>query len=227
MSRTGHGRDAPGLFITFEGIEGSGKSTQIARFARRLEDTGVEVVCTREPGGTSLGRRLRAALLDPDASTMDPLAEMLLYAADRAQHIRELIRPAVERGAVVLSDRYLDATLAYQGYGRQLGTTVILDIHSHPPLDLRPDRTVLLDLDPETGVARARRRNAERGVAETEGRFEDEDLDFHRRVRDGYLALARNEPDRYRVVPAEGDADAVERRVEQALADLLPAREAK
>ncbi len=227
MSRTGHGRDAPGLFITFEGIEGSGKSTQIARLGRRLEDAGVEVVCTREPGGTSLGRRLRAALLDPQGSAMDPLAEMLLYAADRAQHVCEVIRPGVKRGAVVLSDRYLDATLAYQGYGRQLGTAVVLDIHTHPPLDLRPDRTVLLDLDPETGVSRARRRNAELGVAETEGRFEDEELEFHRRVRDGYLALARNEPRRYRVVPADGDTDEVEGRVGQALAELLSARETK
>jgi dTMP kinase len=224
MNRAG---DAPGLFITFEGIEGSGKSTQIARLARRLEDAGVEVVCTREPGGTSLGRRLRAALLNPEGSSMDPLAEMLLYAADRAQHVREVIRPGVERGAVVVSDRYLDATLAYQGYGRRLGTSVVLDIHAHPPLDLRPHRTVLLDLDPRTGVSRARRRNTERGVAETEGRFEDEDLEFHRRVREGYLVLARGEPDRYRVVRADGDADAVERRVEQALADLLAAREVK
>jgi dTMP kinase len=216
-----------GPFITFEGIEGTGKSTQIDRLAKRLTSAGVEVVCTREPGGTSLGRRLRAALLDPDGKAMDPLAEMLLYAADRAQHIREIIRPAMDRGAVVLSDRYLDATLAYQGYGRQLGTAVVLDIHSHPPLDLRPDRTVLLDLDPERSVSRARRRNVERGVAETEGRFEDEDLEFHRRVRDGYLDLAREEPDRYRVIPAAGEADAVERLVEQALADLLPAREPK
>jgi len=219
--------DARGLFITFEGIEGSGKSTQIDRLARRLDGAGVEVVCTREPGGTALGRRLRAALLDPDGKTMDPLAEMLLYAADRAQHIREIIAPAVARGAVVLSDRYLDATLAYQGYGRRLGTAVVLDIHSHPPLDLRPDRTVLLDLDPGPSVSRARRRNLENGVADTEGRFEEEDLAFHRRVREGYLDLVRQAPDRYRVVPAEGDADAVERRVGRALADLLPLEESR
>jgi dTMP kinase len=218
---------ARGLFITFEGIEGTGKSTQIDRLAGRLKRAGAEVVCTREPGGTSLGRRLRAALLDPEGKTMDPLAEMLLYAADRAQHVREIILPAVDRGAVVLSDRYLDATLAYQGYGRRLGIDVVLDIHSHPPLDLRPDRTVLLDLDPEPSVMRARRRNVERGVADTEGRFEDEDLEFHRRVREGYLDLARREPNRYRVILAEGDAEAVERLVEQALADLLPARESK
>lgn len=219
--------DSRGLFITFEGIEGTGKSTQIDRLATRLERGGVEVVCTREPGGTSLGRRLRAALLDPDGTAMDPLAEMLLYAADRAQHIREIIRPAVNRGAVVLSDRYLDATLAYQGYGRRLGTAVVLAIHAHAPLDLRPDRTVLLDLDPEPSVSRARRRNLERGVADTEGRFEDEDLAFHRRVREGYLELARQEPERYRVIRAEGDPDAVERLVGQALADLLPAGDSK
>jgi len=227
MIATAHGRQAPGRFITFEGIEGSGKSTQIAALARHLQEAGVEVVCTREPGGTSLGRRLRAALLDPGGTTMAPLTEMLLYAADRAQHITEIVRPGIERGAVVLSDRYLDATLAYQGYGRQLGTAVVLDIHSHPPLDLRPDRTVLLDLDPVTGVTRARQRNTERGVAATEGRFEDEDLEFHRRVRDGYLDLARNEPERYRVVDATGETDAVADRVVRAVSDLIPVRGAK
>jgi dTMP kinase len=224
MSASAHGRRGPGRFVTFEGIEGSGKSTQIERLARRLEAAGRDVVRTHEPGGTALGRRLRAALLDPDGSSMAPLAEMLLYAADRAQHVSEVVRPGLERGAVVLSDRYLDATLAYQGYGRRLGTEVVLAIHAHPPLDLRPERTVLLDLDPVTAVSRARLRNAERGVAETEGRFEDEDLTFHRRVRQGYLELARDDPERYRVVDAGGVPDEVARRVHEAVADLFPTR---
>ena len=210
-----------GRFITFEGIEGSGKSTQIARAWASLERAGREVVRTREPGGTALGRRLRSALLDPEQVTMQPVVELLLYAADRAQHIVEVIRPALDRGAWVLCDRYLDTTLAYQGHARGLGTARVLELHSRPPLDLRPHRTILLDLEPEEGLARARQRNAEGEACETEGRFENEDLEFHRRVRDGYLALADTEPRRLRVVDARGDEDAVAQRVELALADLV------
>jgi dTMP kinase len=214
-----------GRFITFEGIEGSGKSTQIVRVASSLERTGRKVVTTREPGGTALGRRLRAALLDPSEVTLQPMVELLLYAADRAQHIAEVILPALERGEWVLCDRYLDATLAYQGYARGIGIEVVLELHSRPPLDLRPYRTILLDLDPRDGLARARRRNAEGGTGVTEGRFENESLEFHRRVRDGYLALARDEPGRFRIVDASGEADAVAGRIEQALADLVVAGE--
>jgi dTMP kinase len=212
----------PGVFVTFEGIEGAGKSTQIERLADRLLSVGAEVVKTREPGGTDLGRGLRAVLLRPSATALEPLAELLLYAADRAQHVRETVLPALERGAIVLCDRFLDATLAYQGYGRRLGTEVVLRVHSSPPLDLRPHRTVLLDLDAARGLARARRRNDERGVSRSEGRFEEEALAFHRRVREGYLELARHEPDRIRVVPADGDPDDVHARVGAALEDLLP-----
>ena len=190
-----------GLFVTFEGIEGSGKSTQLARVADRLRGAGVDVVATREPGATRVGQGLRALLLEPSEETVTPYVELLLYAADRAQHVATVIEPALERGAVVLSDRYLDATLAYQGYGRGLGTDVVLALHARPPLDLRPVRTILLDLDPDEGLTRARRRNDERGVRETEGRFEDEDVAFHARVRAGYLTLAEAEPERYRVVP--------------------------
>ena len=212
---------AESRFITFEGIEGSGKSTQIALAAESLERRGLRVVCTREPGGTALGRRLRAALLDPREVTLSPVAELLLYAADRAQHIAELIVPSLERGEWVLCDRFLDATLAYQGYARGLGTEVVLDLHSRPPLDLRPFRTILLDLDPHEGLSRARRRNAEGETGVAEGRFENENLEFHRRVRDGYLALAAAEPGRFRTVDARGEAGAVADRVEQALGDLV------
>jgi dTMP kinase len=215
-------RSPDGLFITFEGVEGSGKSTQLEAIARRLRAAGVELVVTREPGGTEVGRRLRSILLEPAHETVTPFVELLLYAADRAQHIETVIRPALDRGNVVISDRYLDATLAYQGHGRRLGTRVVLDVHSRPPLDLRPQRTILLDLDPEVALARARRRNDDRGLSETEGRFEDEDLAFHRRVREGYLDLARSEPERYRVVPATGRSHEVEARILEALADLLP-----
>ncbi len=212
-----------GLFVTFEGVEGSGKSSQIRRIARRLAAAGLEVVTTREPGGTELGRRLRALLLGTDVAPIAPRVELLLYAADRAQHVAEVIGPALARGAVVLCDRYLDATIAYQGYGRGLGAGAVLALHRDPPLDLRPARTVLLDLDPAAGLARARARNAALGQALTEGRFEDEDLAFHRAVREGYLALAAAEPRRFRVVAAEGDEDAVESRVVDALLDLVPA----
>lgn len=215
------GAGGPGLFLTFEGIEGSGKSTQVARLAARLRQAGLRVVATREPGGTDLGRGLRSLLLRPATTAMSPLAELLLYVADRAEHLASVVRPALERGDVVLCDRYLDATLAYQGHGRGLDPAAIRDLHRTPPLDLRPHRTLLLDLEPAAGVDRARRRD--RGTAaREEGRFEAEAQPFHERVRRGYLELARAEPERFRVLPADADADAVERAVWTAVADLFP-----
>jgi len=202
-------------------VEGSGKSTQLDRLAARWTALGLDVQRTREPGGTPLGERLRSALLDPGEAGMDPMAELLLYAADRAQHVREVIQPALDRGSWVLCDRYLDATLAYQGHARGLGTEVVLELHSRPPLNLRPDRTILLDLAPEVGLARARRRDAERGLGSTHGRFENETPDFHARVRAGYLALAASEPERFRVIAADGDPTVVSERVAEALAGLL------
>jgi len=216
-----------GIFVTFEGVEGSGKTTQIARLARRLRAAGIETVRTREPGGTAAGERIRRILLDRDAGSVSAEAELLLYAADRAQHIVELIGPALRRGAVVLCDRYLDATLAYQGFGRGLGLARILEIHGVAPLDLRPDRTVLLDHDPAVGLARARRRNRRRGTARSEGRMEHEALAFHRRVRAGYLRLAAAAPERFRVVDALGTPAEVAERILGAVADLLPRRAAR
>lgn len=192
-----------GRLVTFEGIEGSGKTTQLVRLADRLRAEGAEVVVTREPGGTPLGKRLRSLLLDPHAPRLDPPAELLLYAADRAQHLEEVVLPALAEGSLVLCDRFLDATLAYQGHARGLGPERILALHRAPPLDLRPDRTFLFDLDPEIALSRARARR------DAEDRFEREDLAFHRAVREGYLALARDEPGRIRVVDAAGDRDAV------------------
>ena len=209
-------------WITFEGIEGSGKSTQVQRVARRLQVSETPVVVTREPGGTELGRRLRAILLDPAMAGMDPTPELLLYTADRAQHLQQVILPALAEQRVVLCDRFLDATLAYQGYGRRLGVERILELHRRPPLDRRPDRTLLLDLDPERSLLRARRRNRKTGVDETEGRFEQEQLEFHRRVRQGYLELAAAEPQRIRVIDAAGEIDEVATLIRQALLDLLP-----
>jgi dTMP kinase len=214
--------DTAGLFVTFEGVEGSGKSSQVARIARRLATAGRHVVTTREPGGTALGSRLRAVLLERGGAPIGPRVELLLYVADRVQHVTEVIAPALCRGAVVLCDRYLDATIAYQGYGRGLGAGAVLALHRENPLDLRPDRTVLLDLDPLIGLSRARARNVASGTDFAEGRFESETVAFHRAVREGYLALAAEEPDRIRVVDASGEEDAVEGRVRAALRDLLP-----
>lgn len=211
-----------GLFVTFEGIEGSGKTTQVALLSARIEASGGSCVVTREPGGTLLGRGLRAVLLDASGVPVSPEAEALLYAADRAQHLVEVIDPALAAGRVVLCDRYLDATLAYQGYGRGLDLRWIRALHGIPPLDRRPVRTILLDLDPGEGLARAHARNHEFDLATTEGRFEREALEFHRRVREGYLDLAAAEPFRWRIVAAEGPADAVAERVADLLSDLVP-----
>jgi len=211
-----------GRFITFEGIEGTGKTTQIERLAARLRRSGVPVVLTREPGGTSLGRELRGLLLRPDPRPMSPDAELLLYVTDRAQHLVEVVEPALARGEVVLCDRYLDATLAYQGYGRGLGVDRVLRLHAHPPLDRRPHRTLVLELEPEEALGRATRRNDAQRVAATEGRFEQERIEFHRRVAAGYRELAAAEPERMRRVDASGDADTVERRVIEQVRDLVP-----
>jgi len=210
-----------GTWISFEGIEGTGKSTQIERLAERLRARGLSVLLTREPGGTELGRELRELLLRPAPRPMHPMAELLLYVADRAEHLVTVVEPALERGDIVLCDRSIDATLAYQGYGRGLGVECVRELHRRPPLDRRPNRTVLLDLDPSTALERARRRNAGEGIDEAEGRFERELLDFHRRVRAGYLDLAAAEPARFRVVRGDGEPGQVEERIARALADLL------
>jgi dTMP kinase len=209
--------------VSIEGVEGSGKSTQVRRLAARLRARGIHPVVTKEPGGTALGKQLRSLLLASSGLSVVPVAELLLYVADRAQHVSEVVRPALEQGALVLCDRYRDATLAYQGYGRGLPLGLLRELHAHPPLDLLPDRTLLLDLDPESALARARMRNRRLGLEAAEGRFERETIAFHRKVRDGYLELAAAEPQRLRVIPADGGIDEVGARVEQALRDLLPA----
>jgi dTMP kinase len=214
--------DRRGRFVTFEGIEGTGKTTQLERLAARLRGGGVDVFVTREPGGTALGRELRAVLLRPTGTAIAPLAELLLYVADRAQHLEQIVLPALQRGAIVLCDRYTDATLAYQGYGRELGLDWIRRLHARAPLDLLPDRTILLELDPAVALARARRREAARGDRAGEDRFERERLEFHRRVADGYAALASEDPVRVRRVDGAGSPDDVEGRVRGALCDLLP-----
>jgi dTMP kinase len=211
-----------GCFVTFEGIEGSGKTTQIARLAERLDDAGEPALVTREPGGSPLGRRLRSLLLGGEIARIDPMAELLLYVADRVQHLREFVEPTLAAGTHVLCDRFHDATLAYQGFARGLDLELIRLLHQRPPLDRRPHRTILLDLDPELGLERARRRNGELGLEAAEGRFEREAVAFHRRVREGYLALADAEPFRFRIVAAEGTPDEIAARVADLLSDLFP-----
>lgn len=209
-----------GRFITFEGMEGSGKSTQIALLAARLREAGRRVTLTREPGGTLIGDQVRAILLNPDNKALDPTAELLLYAASRAQHLRELILPALDAGGIVLCDRFSDATLAYQGYGRGLDQEKIAVLDRIVTSGLRPHVTLLLDIESETGLARARGRNAGSGL-EKEARFENEALAFHERVRRGYLALAKREPDRFRVVDGSGVVDVIQAEIGKIVDECL------
>lgn len=208
-------------FIVFEGIEGSGKSTQAQKLSRHLHDIGRKSVLTKEPGGTPLSNRIRAILLDPAEDGMDPLTELLLYAASRRQHVVDVIRPSVEHDAVVLCDRFTDATLAYQGFGRGLNLDRLRELNHWVTDGLVPDLTVILDLSEEVGLSRARDRNRERDL-QLESRLEGEDLRFHRRVREGYLALAEESPERYSLVSAEGDAEEVFGRVLEAITSRAP-----
>jgi len=190
-----------GRFITFEGIEGSGKSSQISLVAEHLRSKQRAVTLTREPGGTPIGDQVRKILLDPGNKALDPSAELLLYAASRAQHLKEVILPALASGAIVLCDRFSDATIAYQGYGRGLDLDMIQALDRLVTAGMRPDLTIVLDVEVAVGLARARGRNNQQGL-EAEARFENEELVFHERVRQGYLALAREAPDRIKIVDA-------------------------
>lgn len=184
-----------GLFITIEGVEGAGKTTQIKRLHRYLEESGHTVIVTREPGGTPIGEAVRQILLDPSHASMAPVTELLLYEAARAQHIAALIRPALEEGKAVLCDRFADSTTAYQGAGRALAPADILFLHNLATGGLWPDLTVVLDLPVRTGLERARNRGRY-------DRLEQETLLFHEQVREGFLELARREPDRVKVIDA-------------------------
>ena len=213
---------AMGMFITLEGIEGSGKSTQMQRIAAYLRQRGQTVLTTREPGGCAIADAIRQILLHPANTAMVPRAELLLYAAARAQHVAEVIRPALDRGEVVLCDRFLDATIAYQGYGRGLDLGLIEQLNTIATDDLLPELTLLLDMPAEEGLLRARRRNADSPAEE--GRFEAEALDFHHRVRTGYLDLARRQQ-RFRVIDASGTPEEVGMRLLEALQRFFPVRQ--
>ena len=209
------------MFITFEGIEGSGKTTQIRFAAEFLSSLNRAVVVTREPGSTDVGLKIRAILLDPAHHDIDSRAELLLYMADRAHHLGAVVRPAIDSGKTVLCDRYFDATLAYQGYARGLDIDLLKLLHKLVLDDYTPDLTLLLDLPPDIGLRRAWRQISagERKTAET--RFEKEALQFHERVRAGYLDLARRSPQRFRIVDAARDPETVRKTIQGILSVFL------
>ncbi len=197
-----------GKFITFEGLDGTGKSTQLRKLAAALREAGYKVVETREPGGTPTGEKIRKVLLDSRTSGLSPLAEMALMFASRAQHIAEVIEPAVAAGSIVLCDRFTDSTEAYQGGGRRLGSGPVLELHRVLCGDFWPDLTILLDSNPHASVSRARRRNQKVSKsgdhAHDENRFEQETRAFFGRVREGFLAIAEREHGRVVLVDARG-----------------------
>jgi len=198
---------AQGFFLTFEGLDGSGKTTQLRKLTSWLEANGEHPLVTRQPGGTKTGDRIRALLLDSKTETLSPLTELGLMFADRAQTIAEVIAPALDRGEIVLCDRFTDSTEAYQGGGRQLGSEVVLALHQSMCAGLQPDLTILLLPDFEASLERARRRNARSGIVD-ENRFEREGNEFYRRVFNKYREIAAREP--VRVVVIDGDQPIVE-----------------
>ena len=209
------------MFITLEGIEGSGKTTQMQQLSTFLENKGHACVLTREPGGTDLGKKIRAILLDPASTDLVPTAELLLYMADRAQHINSLIKPCLAEGRVVLCDRYFDATIVYQGFARGLDTGFIENLHRLIFDDLKPDITFLLDLAPRIGLARAWKQLESGTRTGTESRFEEETISFHEKVRAGYLQLARHQPERIKIVDGSQDEKQVQSDIRKVLAEYL------
>jgi dTMP kinase len=188
------------MFITFEGVEGSGKSTQIELLIPVLKSKGYECLRTREPGATEIGKKIRAILLDGNHTAILPVTELLLYEADRAQHVGEVIGPSLAANKVVISDRFSDATIVYQGYARGFDIRLIEQIHNMVLGSLKPDLTIILDLPVESGLKRAWERIQNQEASLREDRFEKEALGFHEKVRNGYLILAKMEPERFRVI---------------------------
>lgn len=207
-----------GTFITFEGIDGSGKSTQLRLVSNYLKECGCRLLLTREPGGTTIGLRLRAALLDAQEE-VDPLTELLVFAADRAQHVRRVLRPALKNGIVVISDRYADATVAYQGAGRGFSSDLVGEIVRLATEGLKPDLTLLFDVPVSESTNRTTRRiNARRD------RLDIEHADFHERVRQAYLAIAAAEPERVKVIDTSGPVEATHALVKTILVPFLENR---
>jgi dTMP kinase len=202
-------------FITFEGIDGCGKTTQFRILANWLRDQGRHIVETVEPGGTAIGQQIRKILLDPASAGIQPRTELLLYFASRAQNVAEVIRPAIDSGHIVLCDRFTDSTLVYQGCGRGLDTNVVLELDRIACQGLKPDTTILIDIDLATSLARARRRNER--VGQSESRIDEESAAFHERVRQGYRALAEREPDRFIVVDGRAPIGEVAQLIREAV----------
>ncbi|MFL6172988.1 MAG: dTMP kinase [Marmoricola sp.] len=200
-----------GLFVCFEGGEGAGKSTQAKLLAEHVVELGREVVLTFEPGDTEVGRKVREIVLSPETGELAHETEALLYAADKAEHLRRVVRPALERGAVVITDRYVDSSLAYQGAGRALEAADLERMLRWATGDLRPHLTVLLDLEPSHGLTRFAERD----------RIEGEPLEFHRRVRQEFLALADRDPEHYLVQDAHGDVDEIAEKIRARVVELL------
>jgi dTMP kinase len=209
-----------GFFITLEGVEGSGKTTQAALVADALRATGKRVTVTREPGGTRAGEAIRAIFLDP-AVSLHAAAELLLVLADRAQHVREKLKPALAAGEIVLSDRYSDSTIAYQGYGRGLDLKLLDELNRLASDGARPDLTIVLDLPVETGLERTRARV--RGDVRGPDRFEGEQVEFHRRVREGFQKIAHDEPGRVRIIDATLSMAEITARITDTIVALVAA----
>jgi len=200
-----------GLFIVFEGIEGCGKTTQITLLGDFLREKTLPCIITREPGGTPVGDEIRKILLDSRNTALLPGTELLLYTAARVQHLQQVIQPALNQGKIVLCDRFFDATVAYQGYGGAVEFSLIATVHKSFLHGFSPDVTLLLDCPVELGLTRSRMRIKSEGKEQQEGRFEDKELSFHQRVRDGYLDLARKEPQRIHLINAHQPVEAVHR----------------
>jgi dTMP kinase len=215
----------PGTFITFEGIDGSGKSTQLRLLNTFLRAHGCNALVTREPGGTALGLRLREALLDA-LEEVDPLTELLVFAADRAQHVRRMLLPALETGAVVISDRYADATVAYQGAGRGFAPELIAQIVQLATEGLKPDLTLLFDVSITESVSRTTRRSTGKNAATKGGRdrLDIENAEFHTRVRDAYLKIAAAEPERIKIIDSSGPVEQTQEQVKELIVSFLRSR---
>jgi len=210
-----------GLFLNFEGMDGCGKTTQARMAAERLRKEGYEVLESVEPGGTPIGQQVRRILLDPANEALAPRAELLLYFACRAQNVEQWVKPALDRGAIVVTDRFTDSTMAYQGYGRGLGREIVLTLDRIACQGIAPDLTVIVDIDLETSLARARARTLT--VADNhETRMDEQAAEFYRRVRAGYQEMVRLEPHRFAVVDGRGDIDTVARGVWEAIQGKLP-----
>jgi dTMP kinase len=201
------------MFITFEGIEGSGKTTQIKRLHKVLKEKGISSLITREPGATKIGLQIRAILLDQKNKKMDPLAELFLYLADRCQHINEKILPALSKGQWVISDRFWDATVVYQGLARGLNEKLLNQLQPQVLGSLWPDKTFFLDLPVSTGLSRAWERINNSEESQKESRFEEEARAFHEKIRQGYLLLAWKEPERIKVIDATMPPDEIHQQI--------------